>query len=165
MNSVATGLVLIPGAVALLVFLVFTYLYEQNRHSYFRAWQLAWAAYTLHYALKAVEYFEHPSAVLFFLSSLLLVAMAIFIFVSTRLMKEPFQLKWYDVALTVAGILLAYVSLRAHMASGVFHEKAIAPPIYLQLEIGLAAMLLYCSFHFYRHAFRRNSVAFRTLAF
>ena len=26
MNSVATGLVLIPGAVALLVFLVFTYL-------------------------------------------------------------------------------------------------------------------------------------------
>ena len=50
MHSVATGLVLIPGAVALLVLLVFTYLYEQNRHSYFRAWQLAWAAYTLHYA-------------------------------------------------------------------------------------------------------------------
>ena len=143
MNSVATGLVLIPGAVALLVFLVFTYLYEQNRHSYFRAWQLAWAAYTLHYALKAVEYFEHPSAVLFFLSSLLLVAMAICIFVSTRLMKEPFQLKWYDVALTLAGVLLAYVSLRAHIASGVFSEKATPPPpIYLQLEIWLAAVLL-----------------------
>src|SRR5208282_1330629 len=100
MHSVATGLVLIPGAVALLVFFVFTYLYEQNRHSYFRAWQLAWAAYTLHYAVKAVEYFEGPSALLFFLSSLLLVGMAICIFVSTRLMKEPFQLKWYDVALT-----------------------------------------------------------------
>ena len=55
MNSVATGLVIIPGAVALLVLLVFTYLYEQNRHSYFRAWQLAWAAYTLHYGLKAVD--------------------------------------------------------------------------------------------------------------
>ena len=107
MHSVATGLVLIPGAVALLVFLVFTYLYEQNRHTYFRAWQLAWAAYTLHYALKAVEYFQGPSALLFFLSSLMLVAMAICIFVSTRLMKEPFQLKWYDVALTVAGVLLA----------------------------------------------------------
>jgi hypothetical protein len=69
MHSVATGLVLIPGAVALLVLLVFTYLYEQNRHSYFRAWQLAWAAYTLHYGLKAVEYFSGPSALLFFLSS------------------------------------------------------------------------------------------------
>src|SRR5467141_1876212 len=165
MNSVATGLVLIPGAVALLVFLVFTYLYEQNRHTYFRAWQLAWAAYTLHYALKAVEYFQGPSALLSLLSSLLLVAMAICIFVSTRLMKEPFQLKWYDVALSMIGVLLAYLSLRAHMATGVFSEKATPPPIYLRLEIGLAATLLYCSFHFYRHAFRRNSVAFRTLAF
>ena len=165
MHSAATGLVLIPGAVALLVFLVFSYLYEQNRHSYFRAWQLAWAAYTLHYALKAGEYFQGPSAVLFFLSSLLLVAMAICIFVSTRLMKEPFQLKWYDVALTAAGVLLTYVSLRAQMASGVFSEKATPVPIYLRLEVGLAAMLFYCSFHFYRYAFRRNSVAFRTLAF
>src|ERR1039457_5317148 len=165
MNSVATGLVLIPGAVALLVLLVFTYLYEQNRHSYFRAWQLAWAAYTLHYVLKAVEYFSAPSPFLFFLSSLLLVAMAICIFVSTRLMKEPFQLKWYDVALTLTGVLLAYVGLRAQMSSGVFSERANPLPVYLRLEVRLAATLLYCSFHFYRYAFRRNSVAFRTLAF
>lgn len=165
MHSVATGLVLIPGAVALLVLLVFTYLHEQNRHNYFRAWQLAWAAYTLHYALKAVEYFYAPSAFLFFLSALLLVGMAICIFVSTRLMKEPFQLKWYDVALAVTGVLLAYASLRAQMAGGVFSERATKLPIYLQLDVGLAATLLYCSFHFYRYAFRRNSVAFRTLAF
>src|SRR6202047_5370005 len=124
MNSVATGLVLIPGAVALLVFLPISYLYEQNRHTYFRAWQLAWAAYTLHYALKAVEYFQGPSALLSLLSSLLLVAMAICIFVSTRLMKEPFQLKWYDVALTLTGVLVAYVNLRAQMVGGVFVERA-----------------------------------------
>src|SRR5260370_39153590 len=131
MNSVATGLVLIPGAVALLVFLVCTYLYEQNRHTYFRAWQLAWAAYTLHYALKAVEYFQGPSALLSLLSSLLLKAIAFCIFVSTRLMKEPFQLNWYDVALTVTGVLLAYVSLRSHMASGVLSENPTRQPIYL----------------------------------
>src|SRR5271163_2615376 len=138
MYIIATGLVFIPGAVALLVLLVFTYLHEQNRHSYFRAWQLAWAAYTLHYALKAWEYFHGPSALLFFLSSLLLVGMAICIFVSTRLMKEPFQLKWYDVALTMTGVLLAYISLRAHITSGIFSEKATPPPIYLRLELGLA---------------------------
>src|SRR5580658_11271403 len=165
MNTVATGLVLSSGAVALLVLLVFTYLYEQSRHNYFRAWQMAWAAYTLHYAVETVAYFQRPSAILFFLSSLLLVVMAICIFVSTRLMKEPFQLKWYDVALTVTGVLLASISLRAHIASGVFSENATPPPVYLQLEIGLAVMLFYCSFHFYRYAFRRNSVAFRTLAF
>jgi diguanylate cyclase (GGDEF)-like protein len=165
MNNVATGLVLTPGAVALLVLVVFTYLYEQNRHSYFRAWQLAWAAYSLHYLLKAVEYFRGPSPLLFFLSSLFLVGMAIGIFVSTRLMKEPFQLKWYDVALTIAGVLLAYVSLRSQFANGVFGERASPVPIYLRLETGLAVILFYCSFHFYRYAHRRNSVAFRTLAF
>ncbi|MGA7629214.1 MAG: diguanylate cyclase [Terriglobales bacterium] len=165
MHSVATGLVLIPGAVALLVLLVFTYLYEQNRHSYFRAWQLAWAAYTLHYGLKAVEYFSGPSALLFFLSSLLLVVMAVCIFISTRLMKVTFQLKWYDVGLMVVGALLAYVDLRAQKASGVFNETVSPLPAYLRLEVALAAMLLYCSFHFYRYAFRRNSVAFRMLAF
>jgi hypothetical protein len=91
--------------------------------------------------------------------------MVVCIFVSTRLMKEPFQLKWYDIALTMTGVLLAYVSLRAHIAGGVFSESATLLPIYLRLEVGLAATLLYCSFHFYRYAFRRNSVAFRTLAF
>src|SRR5437660_245689 len=76
MNNVATGLVLIPGVVALLIFLVFSYLYEQSRQSYFRAWQLAWAAYTLHYALEAVGHFRGASALLSFLSSLLLLAIA-----------------------------------------------------------------------------------------
>src|ERR1700690_3152308 len=163
MNSIDTGLVLIPGAVALLVFLVFTYLYEQNRHNYFRAWQLAWAAYTLHYGLKAVEYFRGASPLLSFLSSLLLVAMALCIFVSTRLMKDPFQLKWYDVALAIVGVLLTYVGLREQLATAVVVASASAVP--KLLEFALAAMLLYCSFHFYRYAFRRNSVAFRTLAF
>ncbi|MGA2966092.1 MAG: diguanylate cyclase [Terriglobales bacterium] len=163
MHSVATGLALVPGAVALLVFLVFTYLHEQNRHNYFRAWQMAWAAYTLHCALKADEYFQGPSAVLFLLSSVLLVAMALCIFVSTRLMREPFQFKWYDAALTAAGVLFALAGLWARMAGGVFSENTTSAPIYLRLEVWLGALLLYCSFHFYRYSFRRNSVAFRTL--
>jgi diguanylate cyclase (GGDEF)-like protein/putative nucleotidyltransferase with HDIG domain len=164
MNNIPTDMVLIPGAAALVVFLVFSYLYEQNRHRYFRAWQLAWAAYTIHYALKAVEYFHGRSPLLSLLSSLALVAMAMCIFISTRLMKESFQLKWYDVALAVSGVLLAYVSLR----SQILNDSSVAIPVYLRylrLEFGLAATLLYCSFHYYRHAFRKNSIAFRTLAF
>ena len=144
--------------------LVFTYLYEQNRHSYFRAWQLAWAAYTLHYAVEALIYFRSPSLLLLFLSSLLLVVMAACIFVSTRLMKEAFQLKWYDVAVVVGGIILAYIGVRAHVAGGTFHADA-RVPIYLSLELGLAAILLYSSFHYYHYAFRKDSMAFRTLAF
>src|SRR3981189_1543053 len=156
MNNVATGLVLIPGVIALLVFLVFSYLYEQSRQSYFRAWQLAWAAYTLHYGLEAVGHYRGPSATLFFVSSLLLVAMAMCIFVSTRLMRGPFHFQWYDAVLALGGTGLAWLNLRAHMVGGVFSDQA-APLVYARLEIGLAAVLLYCSLHFYLYAHRRNS--------
>jgi diguanylate cyclase (GGDEF)-like protein len=165
MISVATGLILIPGAVALLVLLVFSYLYEQSRQSYFRAWQLAWVAYTLHYVVEEVVYFRGPSGPLFFVGSLLLVAVAMCIFVSTRLTKDRFRWQWYDIAMIGAGVLLAYVSLRAHMADGVFEPAAVHLPVYLRLETGLAVVLLYASFHYYRYGFRRDSVAFRTLAF
>ena len=163
MDTVATGLVLVPGAVALLVLLVFTYLYEQSRQSYFRAWQLAWAAYTAHYALEAIAYFQGPSALLFVLSAALLVGMAMCIFVSTRLMKGPYRFQWYDAALSVVGLILVYFNYRAHMARGVFLGEG-TPLAYYRLEVGLAAVLLYCSCYYYLYAHRRNSVAFRMLA-
>src|SRR5437763_15369043 len=95
-----TGLIaVIPGIVALLLFLVFTYLYEQSRQSYFRAWQLGWAAYTLHYALDAWIAFRGPSPAVVFLGSLLLITMSLCIFVSTRVMRRRFQVRWYDFAL------------------------------------------------------------------
>ena len=53
MNSVATSVVIIPGVVSVLLFLVFTYLHEQSRQPYFRDWHMAWAAYSLHYVLDA----------------------------------------------------------------------------------------------------------------
>ena len=143
MNNVATGFVLIPGVVALLVFLVFTYLYEQSRQSYFRAWQFAWAAYTAHYVLEAIGHYRGASAALFFLSSLLLVVMAMCILASTRLIRGPYRFQWYDGALALAGTALAFLNLRSHMVGGVFSEKS-EPLPYSRLEIGLAAVLLYC---------------------
>ncbi len=96
MNSVSISMIIVPGFVALLLFLVFTYLYEQSRQDYFRAWQLGWAAYTLHYALDGWSAYRHPSAPMFLIASLLLVLMALCIFISTRLMRERFRLRWYD---------------------------------------------------------------------
>ncbi|MGA9527689.1 MAG: diguanylate cyclase [Terriglobales bacterium] len=164
MNNVATDMVLVPGAVALLVLLVFTYLYEQSRHSYFRAWQLAWAAYTLHYAIEAVAYFRGPSAWLMSLSSTLLIVMAACVLVSTRLMKESFQLKWHDYAIVGCLLVLAGVGVHAHFAGGIYRQDATVP-MYLRLELGLAVVLIYSSFHYYRYGFRRDSIAFRMLAF
>ena len=163
MNSVTISLVAIPGGVALLLFLIFTYLYEQSRQTYFRAWQLGWGAYTLHYGLDAWGTFGGPPGLLFLLSSLLLVFMAMCILVSTRLMRERFRIRWYDIAVAAVLVGLALWNLFTHVVGGVFRSEILPQPHY-RLEVGLAAVLLYSSFHFYRYAYQKGSLAFRFLA-
>jgi diguanylate cyclase (GGDEF)-like protein len=163
MNSVTISMVVMPGVVTLLLFLVFTYLYEQTRQDYFRAWQLGWGAYTLHYVLDAWIVFRSPSAVIALLASLLLAVMALCIFVSTRLMREKFRLRWYDVALGAAVAGLSFWNLKAHLVGGVFRPEILPLP-HFRLQVAVALVLLYCSFYFYRYAHRRNSLAFTLLA-
>src|SRR5215472_13413301 len=153
-------LALIPGIVALLVFLLFTYLYEQSRQQYFRAWQIGWGAYCLHYAL---DFYRGYSSAVLLLGSLLLVAMALSIFVSTRLMQERFRVKWYDIALGVIGTILAIWNLRAHYVDGRFTPGA-GVPLHLTLELSLALVLGYSSFCFYHYAHQKGSLAFNLLA-
>src|ERR1700730_14748082 len=161
MNSVAASVVIIPGVVSVLLFLVFTYLHEQSRQPYFRAWQMAWAAYSLHYVLDAFSFYR-ASALAFFASSLFLVAMALCIFVSTRLMRGPSRFLWYDAALAAAGIVLAWINVQARMVAGAF-QPAAQPAI--ALDLGIAALLLYCSAVYYINGHRRGSLAFKVLAF
>src|ERR1700688_499722 len=164
MDTIPITVVMGPGLVALLLLLLFTYLYEQSRHQYFRAWQLGWAAYTLHYAVDSWVVFRPSSALVSFFSSFLLTTMALCIFVSTRLMgRQKFRVRWYDVALGGAGIGLAIWNLRAQTVGGVFHPESLSNP-HLPLDIGLGVVLLYCSFYFYRYAHRKNSLAFTFLA-
>src|SRR5437660_359431 len=163
MNSLATNMVLLPGIVALLLFLVFTYLYEQSRQPYFRAWQFGWGAYSLHFGLDAWNAFHEQSAWVYLASSLLIVFMALCLFVSTRLMRERFRLRWYDVALAVAVVALTVWSLWHHMVGGVFQNDIKVLP-HVRLELGTAALLLYCSLRFYLYAHQRSSLAIRRLA-
>jgi len=157
MNSVVITTVVIPGFVSVLLFLVFTYLHEQSRQPYFRAWQLAWAFYSLHYVLDAFA----GSAIAFFISELFLVAMALCIFVSTRLMRGAYRFRWFDVAVGSTGVALACLTLRGHIVNGLFRPD-VQPTI--RLGMGLAAILLYCSAVFYLNGHRRGSLAFQVLA-
>ena len=166
MNSLAMSSVIVPGAVALLLFLLFTYLYEQSRQQYFRAWQFAWAFYTLHYGLDAWDAspYHKPIATISYLGYLLLVAMTLCIYVSTRLMREKFRVRWDDVALGIGGMLLAWWNVRAaQMPGGLIRPAASLTP-HMPLDVGMGIVLLYCSFYFYRHAHRKNSLAFTLLA-
>src|SRR5882724_4108415 len=155
------GLATIPGAVALLLFFVFTYLYSQSRADYFRAWQIGWAAYSLHYGLNAWMLLRRPSAALFLLSQLMLFGMAFCVFLSTRLTRREFRWRWYDGVLGVAGAALAFWTLRQQMAGGILTLRdAGRSPV----ELGVAALLLYSSLQFYRQAHRRQLVGLSLLA-
>jgi diguanylate cyclase (GGDEF)-like protein len=157
MNSVVITTVLIPGVVSFLLFLVFWYLYEQSRQAYFRAWKWAWAFYSLHYVLDAFP----TSSVAFFVSELFLVAMALCIFVSTRLMRAASQFRWYDAVVGLIGVVLALLTLRGHIVNGVFRPD-VQPAV--RLGLGLAGILLYCSAVFYLNGHKRRSLAFQVLA-
>src|SRR5438477_2968444 len=169
MNSLIISNMILPGVVALLLFLVFTYLHEQSRQPYFRAWQMGWAAYTLHFLLDALSTMGAHHAAISFVASLMLVAMAVCILVSTRLTRritsaergEAFRPRWYEMLVAAGCIGLAFWNLQQPLTHG---------PLWLgitpdRLEIGLAAVLSYSSFHFYLIWRRRGSVAFWALSF
>jgi len=162
MNNFALSMVVVPGIVALLLVFLFTYLYEQSRQQYFRAWQLAWVFYSLHHALGAWRTAGPPPIFLPLVSYLLLVAMALCIYVSTRLMREKYRVRWDDVILALIGVGLAWWTLRMQASIGFPSEGS--PISHLPLNLGVGALLLYCSAYFYRNAHRRNSLAFTLLA-
>jgi len=162
MNSIATSIVIIPGVVALLLCLLFTYLYQQSRQAYFRAWQIAWACYSIHYALDAFRYYRPPAHAAFFFSSMFSVAMGVSIFVSTRLTRGSFRFRWYDWAVALAGTAAACIDLRSRLLGTALGTGE--HPLNLEV-IFLSAVLLYCSAAFYVHAHRKGSVAFQLLAF
>jgi hypothetical protein len=138
MGNVVIPTVVIPAFVSVVLYLVFVYLYEQSRQAYFRAWKLAWAFYSMHYALDLFP----PSVVAFLVSQLLLVGMALCIFISSRLMRNSYSFRWYDAAVGGFGLILVAVNFAGHMAGGVFHPEAYPP---IRLGMGIAAVLLYTS--------------------
>jgi diguanylate cyclase (GGDEF)-like protein len=166
---IAGNAVVLPGAVALLLFLVFWYLYEQSRQPYFRAWQFAWAAYTLHFVLNQTVALWGRNPVIKFLAAVLLVVMALAILISTRLTRrltsqerqEAFRLRWYEVAVGILGVTLALWDFVPRSVGGHLGLAGRSLP----LELGVAAVLAYSSFHFYVVARRKNSFAFRALFF
>src|SRR4051812_21824538 len=169
MNSILISTAILPGLVACLLFLLFTYLHEQSRQPYFRAWQMAWAAYTLHFLLDAWSAVSGVRAHIVFLSSLLLVAMALAILVSTRLTKrlttserrEAFRLRWYEIVVAALG-----VGFSVARAVPLLMGRSFLPGLTFDpFELVVALILGYSSLDFYRTARRRGSIAFRLLSF
>jgi diguanylate cyclase (GGDEF)-like protein len=169
MNSILVSTTVLPGVVALLLFLVFTYLHEQSRQPYFRAWQLAWAAYTLHFVLDVWSTIGENRQLIGFLASLLLIGMTVCILISTRLTRRltsserihALRLRWYEWVVAGAGVGLAWWNAKQPALHWIFWPGA----TFNRFQTGMAAILLYSSFKFYEAYRRKASLAFWVLSF
>ncbi|HVZ16639.1 MAG TPA: hypothetical protein VG897_05960, partial [Terriglobales bacterium] len=97
MDSIIIGIIVVPGITAFLLLLIFTYLFQQSREAYFRAWQLGWASLTAYYAAIGFMYQGDSSLVLFVAAKLLQLLTILAIFVSTELTDgERLKPRWYE---------------------------------------------------------------------
>ncbi|HEU5452075.1 MAG TPA: GAF domain-containing protein, partial [Terriglobales bacterium] len=160
--EITIGAILVPGIFAALLLLLFTYLYEQSRETYFRAWQGAWAAYCLHYALQVWTVFGTPTFTAYLLSRLLFVAMAMGIYISSRLVTEDFRLRWDDITLGGISVVLCVVNVWGQVADGRLSLASGQPR--LEMEVVVACILAISAWRFYRLARQRDSLGFHLLA-
>jgi len=164
MDSVLVAIV-VPGITALLLLLVFSYLYQQSRESYFRAWQIGWAALCVYYAIQIwQQVFADASAGLFFLAELCQAAVALAIFTSTRMTDgERYQYRWYDGAMAAAAAIVAGYDTWARYRSG--NYAATGTPLHLGLDVLIAVLLLFCAVKFFRVGRQRDAIGFQVLGF
>ncbi|MGH9580409.1 MAG: diguanylate cyclase, partial [Terriglobales bacterium] len=165
MESTVVGMVVVPGVTALLLLLVFTYLYRQSGAAYFRAWQLGWAFYVLHFALQGLVLSGVAVTATNGLAKAALVATALSICVSTRLIGQEFHLRWQDAVLALAGAGWAVLDAMAQAAGSPTMLAAgnlVVP--HVEVEVGVAALLVVAAVRLFPLARKRDSMAFRLLS-
>jgi diguanylate cyclase (GGDEF)-like protein len=163
MDSIFVGIVVVPGITALVLLLLFTYLYRQSREGYFRAWQAAWAAYTLYYALIGTLIAGEGVAAVYFAAKTFQLLTVLIILVSTRLVDgEPFRLKWYDGVLFASGTAFNVYLLGAHRHHGQFQFEATG--VRVELEVVLALLLLLSAGRFFRFGRQKDFLGYRLVS-
>lgn len=163
MDSTFIGIIVVPGITALLLLLIFTYLYQQSREMYFRAWQLGWASWTLYYVAVGALYHGFGGMPQFTAAKLFQLFTVLCILASTQLTDgERFKPVWWDWLAGGAGVAFIGYILRHHWHNGGFdftHEDG-----HLEFELLLAVVLLACSIRFYRLGRQRDFLGFRLIA-
>jgi len=162
-DGVFVSIILVPGIAAIVLFALFTYLYDQTRETYFRAWQLGWAAYVLYFGLATWNLMGQMTALSLWAAKLCLLVTALSIFVSTRLVKQALHFHWYDAALAFIGAVWAYLVVAAGPAHAPLVSLGMFKVPFVEMEVGVAALLLYCAYRFFVLGQQRDSMGYRLL--
>ena len=118
-------MIVVPGITALLLLLIFAYLYQQSRATYFLVWQAGWAAFCSSFVLLGVVFTAYPRPSIFFLATLLQIATAFAVFLSLRFVSDQrFRLHWYDFAIAAIGVATAVYSTWQYFPGGIFRPES-----------------------------------------
>src|SRR5437879_1254820 len=98
---------------------VFSFLYNQSRQVYFRAWQAGWAAYAASYVLLAIYFFGAQTLAPLLAAKLFFAITILSILVSTRLVTESFR--WRRQYLVLAVVFAVWVIWAARFS---IHSQA-----------------------------------------
>jgi diguanylate cyclase (GGDEF)-like protein len=161
MNPALLGITAMPTIVALLVFCVFSYLYNQTRESYFRAWQFGWLAFLVHHVILTWNA-PYGSTVASWAANILLVVTALCIFASARLVKKEYHLHRSDAAIAIAGFVWATLCAVRGNRPWQIAEGIAVPRV--PVELGIVGLLLFTAWRFFEAGRRRDSFANRLLA-
>src|SRR5438105_9844777 len=160
-SQVLPSLVL-PSLLAAVLFVVFAYLHRQSRAAYFRAWQLGWACYLFSYLMLIYYLTGNRNGLALYCAKALFSVVPLFIFLSTRMMKEEFHLRWYDFLLVATGLSWAALETRllgsnpGLAATAFFTIGPVRVPV--DLDFGVALLLAVSAYRFWRHAARLQSL-------
>ena len=165
MDSIFVGIIVVPGITALVLLLIFSYLYQQSRAGFFRAWQIAWACHALYFAGIGLVLAGYESGVLYYVAKTLQFSTALIVLISSRLTDhQTYKFKWYDGALFAGALAFNGHLVSKHMVNGRF-QLNIPGADYLQLETIMAALLLLAAFRIYRAGRGKDFVGHRAVAF
>jgi len=167
MGSDFIGTIVVPGAIALLLLGVFSYLYRQSREAYFRAWQVAWLIYALRFGVVAFRFGEYSDPALQavarhwalnWLSSLMFVVTVLCILISTDLVEERFRMRgrYALIALALAAWTFLDATRRGSISEGIPHIDA---------AVAYAGLLIFSGLRFWSIGRRREMVSYQMLAF
>ena len=160
MDSLLTGIIIIPAIAGALFLLVIAYLQHQLREPAYRIWEVAWGAYLIYITLLGVEVTVLPNALVLYVARAFLIVMVVTLLVSSRPvseLQEKFRLKPWELGSGI--VLLIWAGIFVQRRAG---TQAVVVPF--DYEIGLCILLAVTAWRFYQEGMRRDSIGYRMLA-
>ena len=156
------GIVIVPGAVALLLLLVFSYLYRQSRDPFFHFWQRGWAAYCMHFVLLIMYFVVDPDRPWMWGATFCFTLLAWQIYRSSDVLRHETRRLMTDVVMVSVGALTATLEILTARSNGLTLAGLHIPRG--PAEVWIAGVMLVAAVRFQRTGHRRSSLGLKLAA-